>query len=329
MILTIACSRSVFAADAAQILNATGIKGGIIVHIGCDDPGRLAELGAGEACVVHGLDTNPAKVAKARAFLSARKVHGPVSASVYNGTKLPYIDNLVNLVIADELGSLSREEILRVLAPLGTAWIGGRKLVKPWPRELDEWPQYLHEADNNAVSRDTTVGPPRHMQWVAGPLWSRSHMAIATVNSMVTACGRLFTIEDKATVENPFLPGRFWLVARDAFNGVVLWEHEFAAWEPITRYIKDIAVQLQRRLAAIGDRVYCTPGIDTPLTAFDARTGEVLKVYDQTEETQEFVVNVPDDSMKDIVEYCGTVSGRDDDKIAEKGLTAEKGSGSA
>lgn len=43
------------------------------------------------------------------------------------------------------------------------------------------------------------------------------------------------------------------------------------------------------------------------------------------EETQEFVVNVPDDSMKNIVEYCGTVSGRDDDKIAEKGLTAEKG----
>jgi flavin reductase (DIM6/NTAB) family NADH-FMN oxidoreductase RutF len=43
------------------------------------------------------------------------------------------------------------------------------------------------------------------------------------------------------------------------------------------------------------------------------------------EETQEFVVNVPDESMKDIVEYCGKVSGRDYDKIAEKGLTAEQG----
>ncbi|MHC4629477.1 MAG: outer membrane protein assembly factor BamB family protein, partial [Planctomycetota bacterium] len=85
------------------------------------------------------------------------------------------------------------------------------------------------------------------------------------------------------------MPGRFSLVARDAFNGVVLWEHEFPAWEPITRYIKDMAVQLQRRLAAIGDKVYCTPGIDAPLTAFDAKTGEALKVYDQTEEAQEFV----------------------------------------
>ncbi|MHC4629478.1 MAG: hypothetical protein ACYTDV_21090, partial [Planctomycetota bacterium] len=169
----------VFAADAAQILDETGIKGGIIVHIGCDDPDRLVELRAGKTCVVHGLDTDATKVAKARAFLSARKVHGPVSASLYNGTRLPHIDNLVNLVVADELGSLTRQEVLRVLAPLGTAWIGGRKLTKPWPKEFDEWPQYLHEADNNAVSRDAAVGPPRHMRWVADPLWSRSHMAIA------------------------------------------------------------------------------------------------------------------------------------------------------
>ncbi len=289
MILAVVCGQAVFAADVAKILTETGIKGGIIVHIGCDDPGLLAKLRVGKACVVHGLDTDAAKVARTRTFLSARKLHGPVSASVFSGTKLPYINNLVNLVIADELGSLTRQEILRVLAPLGVAWIGGQKLVKPWPQELDEWPQYLHGADNNAVSRDTAVGPPRHLQWVTDPVWSRSHMAIATVNSMVTARGRIFTIEDKSTVENPFLPGRFSLIARDAFNGVVLWEHEFEKWEPITRYIKDLAVQLQRRLAAIRDKVYCTPGIDAPVTAFDARTGEVLKVYDGTKDTQEFV----------------------------------------
>jgi flavin reductase (DIM6/NTAB) family NADH-FMN oxidoreductase RutF len=43
------------------------------------------------------------------------------------------------------------------------------------------------------------------------------------------------------------------------------------------------------------------------------------------DETQEFVVNVPDDGLQDVVEYCGKVSGRDYDKIAEKGLTAEPG----
>ena len=75
-------------------------------------------------------------------------------------------------------------------------------------------------------------------------------MTMSTVSSMVTAQGRIFTIEDKATPENPFLPARFHLVARDAFNGIMLWEYPFPKWEPVTRYIKDIALQLQKRMAA-------------------------------------------------------------------------------
>ena len=113
-------------------------------------------------------------------------------------------------------------------------------------------------------------------------------MAIPTVVSIVSARGRLFTIEDTATPANPFLPGRFALVARDAFNGLVLWTHAFRDWEPITRYVKDMAVQLQRRLAAVGDTVYCTPGLKAPLTAFDAATGTILRTYKGTARTQEF-----------------------------------------
>jgi hypothetical protein len=30
---------------------------------------------------------------------------------------------------------------------------------------LDEWGHYLHGPDNNAVARDTVVGPPRRFQW--------------------------------------------------------------------------------------------------------------------------------------------------------------------
>lgn len=43
------------------------------------------------------------------------------------------------------------------------------------------------------------------------------------------------------------------------------------------------------------------------------------------EEINEFTVNVPGDCMEEIVNYCGTVSGRDYDKFKEVGLTAEKG----
>jgi len=43
------------------------------------------------------------------------------------------------------------------------------------------------------------------------------------------------------------------------------------------------------------------------------------------EHTGDFTVNVPAKGMEDIVTYCGTVSGRDYDKFAEKGLTAVQG----
>ena len=276
------------ARTAGEALGAAGCKGGLVVHLGCGDGKWTAELLAGEGFLVHGLDADATNVARARAHIRSLGLYGRVSVDSFDGRNLPYIDNLVNLLVAEDLGDVPMAEVMRVLCPRGVAMIGGARTVKPWPKDIDEWPQYLHDADNNAVARDTAVGPPRHLQWVADPAWSRSHMAIATVVSMVSAGGRLFTIEDAATTENPFLPGRFRLVARGAFNGVVLWRHDFAVWEPVTRYIKDLAVQSQRRLAAIGDVLYCTPGLEAPLTAFDAATGKVLRAYAGTERTQEF-----------------------------------------
>jgi flavin reductase (DIM6/NTAB) family NADH-FMN oxidoreductase RutF len=43
------------------------------------------------------------------------------------------------------------------------------------------------------------------------------------------------------------------------------------------------------------------------------------------EETNEFTVNVPSDDMDETVAYCGKVSGRDHDKIQERGLTLLSG----
>jgi len=277
-------------AQARAILQAAGVQGGLVVHVGCGDGRLTAALRAGEAYLVHGLDADPSAVEKARAAIRAQGRYGPVSVALFDGKRLPYADNLVDLVVAEDLGGVPMAEVLRVLAPEGVAYVGGKKTVKPRPKDIDDWPQYLHGADNNAVAHDTVVGPPRHLQWVTTPTWSRSHMAISTVVSMVTAGGRLFTIEDRATPENPFLPGRFALVARGAFNGLVLWRRELADWEPVTRYVKDIAMQLQRRVVATGDIVYATLGLSAPVTALGAATGEVLRTYAGTERTQELAL---------------------------------------
>jgi outer membrane protein assembly factor BamB len=228
-------------------------------------------------------------VTAARQTIQSLGLYGKVTAEPWTGRRLPYVDNLVNLVVADNLGKLPMTEVLRVLAPNGVALIGGKKIVKPRPKEMDEWQQHYHDADNNAVANDELVGPPRHFQWIAEPDWSRSHLSLPSINSLVSAGGRLFSIEDGASAEHPALPGKFALICRDAFNGIELWRYPFADWEPINIYIKYTPTQLQRQLVALADKIYCTPGLDAPITVFDALTGKVLKHYAGTERTQEFV----------------------------------------
>jgi outer membrane protein assembly factor BamB len=271
---------------AKQILDMAGIKGGLIVHLGCGDGKLTAALHVNDSCIVQGLD---ADVTAARQTIQSLGLYGKVSAEPWAGQRLPYVDNLVNLVVADNLGKLPMTEVLRVLAPNGVALIGGKKIVKPRPNQMDEWHQHYHNADNNAVANDELVGPPRHFQWIAAPDWSRSHLSLPSMNSLVSAGGRLFSIEDRASAEHPALPGKFALICRDAFNGIELWRHPFADWEPINIYVKYTPTQLQRQLVALADKVYCTPGLNAPITVFDAVTGKVLKSYPGTERTQEFV----------------------------------------
>jgi len=114
-------------------------------------------------------------------------------------------------------------------------------------------------------------------------------MSMPSISSLVSSKGRLFTAEDLGSAEHPALPGKFALVARDAFNGIVLWQRPFPDWHPVNIHTKDTPVQLQRRLAAIGEVVYCTPGYSAPVTALEAATGKVLKTYDRTQRTTEFV----------------------------------------
>ncbi|MHC4495331.1 MAG: methyltransferase domain-containing protein, partial [Planctomycetota bacterium] len=52
--------------QARQILEASNIKGGLIVHVGCGDGKLTAALHADESYLVHGLETDGDKVRQAR-----------------------------------------------------------------------------------------------------------------------------------------------------------------------------------------------------------------------------------------------------------------------
>ena len=280
--------------QARWILETAGIHGGLVVHLGCGDGKLIAALRANDSYLVHGLDRDAANVERAREYIRSAGLYGNVSVDHWTGKRLPYIDNLVNLLVAENASDVSLAEAQRVLCPNGVACLGTghewTKIVKSWPEEIDEWTHYLHDASNNAVARDSVVGPPRRFQWVGSPRWSRHHDRMASVSACVSSGGRIFYIIDEGSRACIQLPSRWALVARDGFNGTILWKQPISSWMTQMWPFKSGPAQLPRRLVAVADRVFVTLGLDgTSLSALDAATGRIVRTYTGTKMTEEFI----------------------------------------
>lgn len=302
--LVFAVARTAMAGDAGprpddeqarRILAAAGVQGGLVVHLGCGEGRLTAALRASDSYLVHGLDADAGNVDKAREYIQARDLYGPVSVDRFDGRRLPYIDNLVNLLVAEDLGGVPMTEVTRVLAPNGVAYIQRNgtwsKTVKPRPRAIDEWTHYLHDPQGTMVARDTVVGLPRRLQWVGGPKWLRNHDFMSSLNGLVSSGGRIFYIIDEGLRNHMYLPARWVVVARDAFNGTILWKRRIDLWFPHTWPFKSGPGHLPRRIVADGDRVYVTLGINAPLSVLDAATGRTIRTYAHSKGTAEIVLS--------------------------------------
>ena len=277
------------------ILNESGVKGGLIVHLGCGNAESTTALRRNERYLVHGLDTDKTKIETARKRLISKGAYGDISFMHLTGNELPYVDNLVNLLIVEDPGNISKAEMMRVLAPLGVLYLKENekwtKIVKPWPKEIDEWTHYLHGPDNNAVAKDSVVHKPRALQWISDPIHGRSHEEMASVSAAVTSQGRIFYIADYAPLAFIRFDAQWKLVARDAFNGVLLWTRDIPRWSDHLRHFRAGPLHLPRRLVAVGDRIYTTLGLAAPVTEIDAATGKTLRVFTGTERTEEILVS--------------------------------------
>lgn len=280
-----------FAAAAAA--DVAGVHGGLVVQLGASETALPIRLGQTGRYIVHALDTEPAKVDAARKAMGEGGHYGLSSAEVIErGGKLPYAENLVNLVVIREL-SAPLGEVIRILTPEGTVIATGSSKVtketlksagfisieaatfngsekaliarKPWPGDMDIWSHPRHAADGNAVSKDTIVGPPERVRWVAA--------ATSEVEGMVTAGGR------------NFYGG---LLARDSFNGLRLWHNDLRKGELDSAdfdfprlsnaYARPIASS--KRLFAV---------VKGKLVALNAATGEIVVEYEGLNQPQQLV----------------------------------------
>ena len=281
--------------QARQILDATGVKGGLIVHFGCGDGRLTVALHDNNSYYVHGLDNDDADVAAARAYIKSQGLYGDeVMVEQFDGDRLPYIENLVNLLVSEQPLPFDANEILRVLAPDGVAYvkdgIDWTMTVKPRPPEIDDWTHHLYDASNNAVSHDTIVGPPERVQWIGSPKWSRHHERMASASGYVSDNGRNYYIIDEGSKASVQLPSKWRLYARDAFNGTILWSKPVGLWITHMWPLWSGPTQSARRLVAINDALYVTLGLDgTGISKVDGATGTVLWTEPSTEMTEEII----------------------------------------
>ena len=276
---------------ASNILRKTGVTGGFVVHVGCGTGTLTAALHANDALLVQGLDRSAENVARARAYISRAGLYGKVTAITFDGTHLPYRDNMVNLVVVtDGKSRVPEAEITRVLAPNGVAYVGGKQLRKPRPAEMDEWPMYHHDPQGTMVGRDTLVGPPHGIQWMALPKWLRNHDFMSSMHALVSLGGRIFYVIDEGLKNHIFLPSKWTLIARDAFNGKTLWKRRLGDWYHRNWPLKSGPGQFPRRLAAGGGKVFVTFDQTAPLTAIDSATGKTIRTYNGTKATEEVIL---------------------------------------
>lgn len=265
-----------------QLAATVGVRGGLCVQIGGDVSAFAVPLAKTGRYLVHVLCPDEAAVERARAGLNNQRLYGLASADQSGADgKLPYTENLANLLVMPEAAtaSVSPDEVKRVLCPGGVVlaasgifsaadllaagltdvqevsanqkWIVARK---PRPAEMDEWSHARHSASGNAVSSDSLVAPPRRVRWVVG--------ALAEVPGIVTSAGRNYYGA---------------ALARDSFNGLRLWSRDLVTPSATGPFVMKRLPPIIPPPIAVGPHLYAVSS--NKLMALDAVTGESVREY--------------------------------------------------
>ena len=258
-----------------------------------DTPGLVAWLDAGDAeaaialakkqkSLVHVLVSHAERAEMLRETAQAAGLSGVVTVQTLPSMEtLPFSERSVNTVVAD-LSSLKvkapmRQEILRVLAPTGVAWVKCDDTWEAWhpepDRDTDVWTHKWYDATGNAVSKDQRIKTPNALRWIAGP---QSDVGARPQQGFRVNDG-LAVVEWEFTSEGPRQRRQF-LVARDAFSGVVRWTRDSGPIAPADYLASD-----PYKLVVLEDgTIYTALHEGSRIVAIDAKTGTDLRTYEQS-----------------------------------------------
>jgi len=277
---------------AAEILSIPGLRPGIAACVGRGNGELAIGLARGGVQAVHGLAADAAAMEAARRNALAAGFAGQVAIGIQAGTRLPYADDLLNLLVIDNYPALRKSgvtfsEMWRVVGPYNTLVLGGvddaealrgellkagcaadalhkcgrwHWVVKPLPAVMDEWPERYHDAGHSRVSHDQLVGPATGLRWIEGSIWASSPSG-SLGQEILAADGRTFYVEK--SYQDPLLAD---LVARDAFNGQLLWSRKIALSKATDT----------EWAAASAERVFARLTSDGPVVALNAANGQTL-----------------------------------------------------
>jgi len=286
---------------AEQLLRAAGRRAGLCVHVtaGSGKEDLTVGLARDGRLLVQRLCVDRGAVRAVRRAVREAGLYGQVSVDHADASRLPYADDLVNLVLVGDArrlreAGLSAKEILRVLCPGGVALLGGPApngnaaksdgvvlagggrwsvLRKPRPARMDDWTHRTYDASGNCVSRDTAVGPLGSLRWIAGPCWPMGTGYQVSNGGLLSAGGRVFGVTLNDVTNIPHTPQkrnhRWLLTARDAYSGLLLWRRT------IGRPMRRDGQEFGNLVVASLNRVYAVFGGE--LVALDAATGRTAQ----------------------------------------------------
>ncbi len=236
---------------ASEIMKRVQLQRGICSVLSAGDNKLPLAMARASEMLIHVIDPDAGTVRDLRK--RADEAGYPIQRiTVEQGSLkvLPYATNTVDLLVGANSGitqTISVGEILRSLRPEGIAIVTGTnadslrkwagklpstsiwknshgtwlQFSKPVPKGLDDWSHWEKSPDNNPVSTDSQIKAPYMTQFMAKPYYI-GMPAITTVAGGRTflAMGHIAHHEREWNMLNR-------LIARNGYNGTVLWERKF------------------------------------------------------------------------------------------------------